>query len=268
MNCVIAKRRKIPPTIGSFSDRGVEPDAARASSGTTGRPGSPAPPKAAARIRKLCRRKVAMPRTTTVRSGSSALKSAKNSVNRGMTKVIRIAISTTESAIRIDGIDERRDDLARQRDDGLLVLQVPAQHRLDLARLLARLERRPVEAREEVALLGEGLRDRGARVDPLAHVGQHPPQDRALLALEQDLEGAHDRKSRLQERDELLVEDQELGHLDAAAPASATSRPRGRTPCGGSRRRGRRGARPPGAPRRGRPPRRTARPPSRPASRP
>ena len=116
-----------------------------------------------------------------------------------------------------DGIDERRDDLARQRDDRLLVLEVTAQDRLDLARLLARLQRRPVEAREEVAFLGEGLGDRGARVDALAHVGQHAAQDRALLALEQDLEGAHDRQARLQQGDQLLVEDQEVRHLDAAA---------------------------------------------------
>ena len=39
-------------------------------------------------------------------------------------------------------------------------------------RLLAGLQRRPVEAREEVALLGEGLGDRGARVDAVPDVGE------------------------------------------------------------------------------------------------
>jgi len=53
--------------------------------------------------RKLLFRKFAILRTTTVKRGRSASKSAKNSEKRGITYVMRIAISATDSTIRISG---------------------------------------------------------------------------------------------------------------------------------------------------------------------
>src|SRR5215471_10482339 len=123
-------------------------------------------------------------------------------------------------------VDERRDDLAGQRHDRALVLDVPAQHALDLAGLLAGLQRRPVQPRKEFSLLLEGVGDRGSGVDPLPDVREDAAQDRALLPLQQQLEGVEDRQPGLQQRDQLLVEDQEVAHLDvpAAAPTAAHQR--------------------------------------------
>src|SRR5262249_29497719 len=67
----------------------------------------------------------------------------------------------------------------------------------------------------------ERFGDGGPGVDPLAHVAEDAPERGTLLPLEQDLERAHDREPRLQERNELLVEDQELAHLDPAAVLAA-----------------------------------------------
>ena len=51
----------------------------------------------------LARRNVAVLTTMTVKMGSCASKSWKNSWNLGMTTVIRIVISTVERTIRIAG---------------------------------------------------------------------------------------------------------------------------------------------------------------------
>ena len=123
-------------------------------------------------------------------------------------------------------VDERRDHLSRNRDDGLLVLQVPPQDVLDLSRLLAGLERSPIEAGKDVPLLGERFGDRRSGVHPVLHVGEDGAQRGALLALEQDLEGAHDGQPRLEQRDHFLVEHQKIRHLDAApAPSARAGKP-------------------------------------------
>src|SRR5512143_1053679 len=116
-------------------------------------------------------------------------------------------------------IDERSRHLAPDPAEDLLVGEVAAQHLLDLARALAGLERGRVEPRKDVAVGEEGVREGDSGDELVADVLQDRLEARVLLALEEDLETVHDREPGLEERDELLVEDEELTRLDGAAAA-------------------------------------------------
>ncbi len=125
-------------------------------------------------------------------------------------------------------VDERPRDLPAQRAEDLLVGEKAPDDLLDLARALARLERRREKAREDVAVGEERVRERDARHELLADVRQDALETGVRLALEEDLEPGHDREPGLQERDELLVEDEELGRLHGLARSEARERrPRG-----------------------------------------
>src|SRR5450830_15262 len=116
-------------------------------------------------------------------------------------------------------IDEGPRHLAPDPAEDLLVGEIAAQHLFDLARALTGLERGRVEPREDVAVREEGVREGDARDELAADVLQDRLEARILLALEEDVEAVHDGEAGLQERGELLVEDEELPRFHRAAAA-------------------------------------------------
>ena len=62
----------------------------------------------------------------------------------------------------------------------------------------------------------ERLRQRAARPHALVHVVEHDLEDRVGDALAQDVERLHERHARLEQRRQLLVEDEELAAGDLA----------------------------------------------------
>jgi len=72
--------------------------------------------------------------------------------------------------IKMGGIDQRRHRLALHRGDDLRVLDVAAQHRVQVAAALAREQRRRVHTGKQVAVRIEGVRQRGSRPDLLVDI--------------------------------------------------------------------------------------------------
>src|SRR5207244_4651707 len=99
----------------------------------------------------------------------------------------------------------------------------PLEHRRDLARALARGQRRAVDLREQGPLSPERLAQRLTRFHAVPDIDQRLPEGLVLPALDQDVEARQDRKPGLDERHQLLVEQQELLHADAGAERRETA---------------------------------------------
>ena len=84
-----------------------------------------------------------------------------------------IATRTSASVIENRRIDQRRDRLALHRRDDLRVLDVAPQHRVEVAAALAGQQRRGVDARKQLAVRVERVRQRRAGPHLLVHVVQH-----------------------------------------------------------------------------------------------
>ena len=128
-----------------------------------------------------------------------------------------------------DRVQQRRDGLASHRVDHLRIGDEAAQHGIEVAAALAGDQRRGVDPREEVGVGAEGVGQRRAAAHLLVHVVEHRLEDRVGQALAQDVERLHQRHAGLEQRRQLLVEDQELVPLDGAPPQR---QPRHRAPRG------------------------------------
>ena len=147
-----------------------------------------------------------------------------------------IVTSTSASEIRIAGIHQRRDRLALHGRDDLRVLDVAAQHRVEVAAALAGQQRRRVDAGKQVAVRGERVRQRRARSHLLVHVVEHRRNTGDVDAPLQEVERLDQRHAGLEQRGQFLVEDEELAGVDRAAAAAAGARRPPMAPFGWSER--------------------------------
>ena len=111
-------------------------------------------------------------------------------------------------------IHERRHRLALHGRDDLRVLDVAAQHGVQVAAALAGQERRRVDARKQIALRLECVGQRRPRSHLVVHVVQHAAEHRGRHAPLQEIERLHERHPGLEQRRQFLIEDQELAHVD------------------------------------------------------
>jgi hypothetical protein len=118
------------------------------------------------------------------------------------------------------GIDERGHHLRPDAREHLDVLHVPAHDLLEAAALFAGHQRGRVHAGKE-PLGFEGLRERAAGAHPPVDVIERRPERGVRHPLPKDVERLHERQSRLEQRGQLLVEDEELGRGYAAAARHA-----------------------------------------------
>ena len=116
-----------------------------------------------------------------------------------------------------DRIDHRGNRLRPDGIDRLRVGDEAAQHRIEIARPLARHQRSGVDRRKQVAVRGECVRQRRAASHLLVNIVEHGLEHRVTEARPEDVEGLDQRHARLQQGRQLLVEDQELVALDLAA---------------------------------------------------
>ena len=146
-------------------------------------------------------------------------------------------------------VDQRGDDVPAHGRQHLDVLHIAAEHLLQAAALLARHERRGVDAGKHL-LRVERLGERRAGSHFLVDVVERDLERRVRHALAQNVERLHERQAGLEQRRQLLVEDEELGGRNAApsrqvqlkaadldAPAAAPRAGRGpspRAPCAGA----------------------------------
>jgi hypothetical protein len=122
-------------------------------------------------------------------------------------------------------VDERRDDALARVDDELQVADEAAQHLLELARALSGLEGRRVERRKDRAEGAEGVGELFAALHPVANLRQDLPEVRLAHALEHQVERLQQRQARLEQRRELLIEDDQRlcrGSCAAAETAPGT----------------------------------------------
>src|ERR1700730_1584863 len=89
-----------------------------------------------------------------------------------------------------------------------------------ISALLARLERGRVEAREQLAVGGEGVRKVLAAFHAVADVGQHGAEMRLPHALEHEVESLQQRQAGLEQRRQLLVPHHEVLVRYALAPSA------------------------------------------------
>ena len=138
-----------------------------------------------------------------------------------------IATSDAAPARQDRRIDQRRDRLALHRRDDLRVLDVAPQHRVEVAAALAGQQRRRVDAGKQ--------RRRARRTRPTARVPDRTCSCTSSSTLRktgdvdaplQQVERLDQRHAGLEQRRQLLVEDQELAGGDPrrAAAAAATER--------------------------------------------
>ena len=113
-------------------------------------------------------------------------------------------------------LDERGRDLALQRRDDLRVLDVAAEHRLEAAAALAGQKRCRVDARKQIVLRGERVRQRGSRPHSFVDVVENASKDGRLDPALQKIERLHQRHARFEQCRKLLVEDEELVGVDPA----------------------------------------------------
>ena len=127
-------------------------------------------------------------------------------------------------------IDQRRDRLALHRGDDLHVRHVAANDLLEIAALLARQQRRRVDTGKERAVRLERLRQRAPRPHPLVDIVQHRLEQRVRDPAAQNVQRLDERHARLEQRRELLIEDEEFpgGHpRTSRQPKTADGRPPG-----------------------------------------
>ena len=116
-------------------------------------------------------------------------------------------------------VHQRRHGLALHVRDDLRVLDVPPKHAVQAAAAFAGQQRRRVDARKQIGVRGEGVRQRRPRPHALVHIVEHTAEDRRL----------DERHARLEQRGQLLVEHEELARRDAAALWQPQRQPRNRT---------------------------------------
>ena len=96
---------------------------------------------------------------------------------------------------------------------------IPPQHRVEAAAALAGEQRRRVDARDQRAMVGEGVRQRRAGPDAFVDVVQHAAEDRRLDPAPQQVERLHERHPGFEQRGELLVENEEIVGRDSPRTA-------------------------------------------------
>ncbi len=111
-------------------------------------------------------------------------------------------------------VDQRRHHLALHRGDDLRVLDEAAQHRVQVAAALAGQERCRVDARKQRAVGRERVGQRRAGSHTLVHVVQHRTEDRRADPLPEEIQRLNERHPGLEERRQLLIENQKLGRRD------------------------------------------------------
>ena len=89
---------------------------------------------------------------------------------------------------------------------------------VEVARALPRHEARGEDRRVQLALLPEGVGEGDPGLDLLAHRRERLPQDGVALPVQHHVERLEERQPRLQQRGELLGEDEQRGRVHAALP--------------------------------------------------
>ena len=115
------------------------------------------------------------------------------------------------------GIGQGGDELASDRQHPLLVRDESLQHVHEGAALFACPHGRRIEGREKGRMGRHGVRQGDAALDGLDDACQGRAVSRLFHPLVEDLEGLKDGESRLDERHEFLVEDEEVLLARAAA---------------------------------------------------
>ena len=141
-------------------------------------------------------------------------------------------MSTIIIVTRIAGIDQRRQRPALHRADDLLVGDVAPDDRIQVAAALAGKQRRRVDGREQRAVLSKRIRQRRAAPDPVVDAVQNRLEGRIRDPLAKDIERLDQRHPGLEQRCQLLVEDQELLPLDPL-PTGAQRKGRAQLAAGG-----------------------------------
>ncbi len=116
------------------------------------------------------------------------------------------------------GIYERRRQLSPHGEHPFLVRNEPLEHVHERAALLAGPHGRGIERRKVRGVHGHGVREGRAALDLLDDGRKDGAEGRLLGPLVQDLNGLKDGQAGLDERGELLVEDEEVFCAAAAAP--------------------------------------------------
>jgi hypothetical protein len=112
----------------------------------------------------------------------------------------------------------RRDRLLLQRQVEAEMAGEAAQDLVEVARPLPRHEARGEDRWVELALLPESVGEGRARLDLLAHVGERVPEQRVPLPLQHHVQGLEEGQAGLEERGELLGEDEEERRVHATLP--------------------------------------------------
>ena len=115
-------------------------------------------------------------------------------------------------------INHRRERVALHRVDDARVGDEAAQHLVEVAALLAGQQRRGVDRREQRRVVGAGVGEGDARPDLLVDVVERALEGGVRDLLAQDVERLRQRHAGLQQRRQLLVEEQQLlaGHARGA----------------------------------------------------
>ena len=122
--------------------------------------------------------------------------------------------------IRIAGIDQRGDQFLPGADRDPLVGDEVVEHASQIAALFASQDRGDVNLGKH-ALLVERLGERRAFADAVADVEQHRAQARRRSAFGEQIQRLQNRQTGLDDRIELLIEDQEIGGAHPAGPVAA-----------------------------------------------
>ncbi len=118
-----------------------------------------------------------------------------------------------------DRIEQRRLDLALDREDLFLVVREPVEDRIEHAGGFPGMDEVAVELVELERMLAERLREAGARFDARLQVHDEAREARIAVAAGDDLEGLQHRHARPQHRRELSREERDLPLADLLAAA-------------------------------------------------
>ncbi len=126
-------------------------------------------------------------------------------------------------------VDQRRHHLPLHRGDDFRVFDEAAQHRVQVAAALTGQERCRVDARKQRAVGRERVGQRRAGSHALVHVVQHRAEHRRLDPLPEEIERLNERHPGLEQRRQLLVENQKLGRRDRRPPRQPHGQSRDRS---------------------------------------
>ena len=154
------------------------------------------------------------------RTAGSAPKLANTCLNAGITKTMITHTTTTATTMTDDRVEQRRLDLALDREDLLLVRREPVEDRVERARR----SRRPAPGCSTARRSARDARGTPATgcepVSTLFLMSQHQPREaRVAVAARDDVERLQQRHAGLQHRRELAGEERDVLLADRAAAA-------------------------------------------------